>query len=272
MDLKDINNKDILISNIDELFADFSVFLKDNIEKGGRDYKKAAMLYYWLRDYKNYIKNETNFLPKYMPSFQRGHVINVNFGFNIGSEFGGLHYAVVLSDSGPKNPNLIIVPLKSYKPGITKLHKTEVFLGNELYNRLYGKHAALKVSIEKEKAAVNQVIHKSHEKIQLLQSLSTEGNKTELEELLNQIIEEHSIACKKINDIEKHSSILESIWKKLSKMNGGSIALVGHIKTISKMRVINPLSPDDVLYGIKLPAHNLDLISQKINEVYIDNH
>ena len=58
-------------------------------------YKKSALLYYWLRDYKNYIKNENTFNPKYYPEFYRGSIVNINFGFNLGSELGGLHYAIV---------------------------------------------------------------------------------------------------------------------------------------------------------------------------------
>ena len=136
MDFKDTKNKNELLSSIDILFDDFASILKTNVNAGDKNYKKAALLYYWLRDYKNYIKNEGKFSSKYLPAYERGAIVNVNFGFNVGNEFGGLHYAVVLADSGPANPNVIVLPLKSLKKEISSLHKHELFLGNELYNRL----------------------------------------------------------------------------------------------------------------------------------------
>ena len=92
MDLKDIQNKQSLDIKVQSLLSDFQQL---------------------FTDYKNYIKNETTFNPKYYPDFKRGNIVNLNLGFNLGSELGGLHYGIVLQNSNRRNPNLVIVPLSS---------------------------------------------------------------------------------------------------------------------------------------------------------------
>lgn len=270
MDLKDQNNKDSLLLKIDELFEDFSKILKTNIDNGGKEYKKSALLYYWLRDYKNYIKNEKAFDPKYLPEFTRGSVVNINFGFNVGSEFGGLHYAIVLANSSPKNPNLIVLPLKSLKKDITELNKHELFLGNELYNRLYGNYIALysylinlskeliqrKESSENRRNTLVQIIHEH------------EIQPSELLSLIEDFAKEINDIAKQLNQAEKNLETLNRIAKELKKLKTGSVAQMSQIQTISKMRVQNPTNKQDILYGIKVSSDSLQAIDKKICEIY----
>lgn len=86
MDLKKPENKGALTSKIAELANNISTFLKNIL---GSDQHKAALLYYWLRNYLRYIKQEETFNPKYFPQFKPGDIVKVDFGFGIGSEFGG---------------------------------------------------------------------------------------------------------------------------------------------------------------------------------------
>lgn len=51
-------------------------------------------------------------------------------------------------------------------------------------------------------------------------------------------------------------------------MKEGSIALVGQISTISKIRIYNPAKQNDSLKGIKLRPEQLDLLDAKIIELY----
>ncbi|WP_337366533.1 hypothetical protein [Phascolarctobacterium sp.] len=274
MDYKDINNKPHLLSKIDELTQDINTLLKSKVEEDICSYKKSALIYYWLRDYKNYLKNEQNFNSKYLPEFERGSIVNVNFGFNIGSEFGGLHYAVVLAHSSKTNPNLIVLPLKSLKNDEKKLHSSELFLGTELYNRLYGKQLALKISINEEMVNLSKrqdAAEKQYALIETIQKDNKEENDN-LDKLHEQLKSEVSFISKELDFQEKRISLLESIWNELSKMKMGSIALVSQIKTISKMRVKNPTSMNDVLYGIKLPTSNMTAIDEKIIEIYTNKH
>lgn len=43
-----------------------------------------------------YLQKEIDFAPKSLKAYKQREIILVDFGFNVGSEFGGRHYAVVL--------------------------------------------------------------------------------------------------------------------------------------------------------------------------------
>ena len=48
--------------------------------------------------------------------YKRGEIVKVHLGFNVGSEEGGLHYAVVLDKNNAKSsPVITIIPLTSVK-------------------------------------------------------------------------------------------------------------------------------------------------------------
>lgn len=56
--------------------------------------------------------NDVKLLMKYV-LFKRGNVIWIDFGFNIGNEFGGMHPAVILKNF---DNDLFVVPISSKKP------------------------------------------------------------------------------------------------------------------------------------------------------------
>ena len=71
--------------------------LEDYTSSGNQDsLKKVDLLSYWIEEYASYIQDEKTFDYKRLKSYKRGDIIKVNFGFNVGSEYGGLHYAIVL--------------------------------------------------------------------------------------------------------------------------------------------------------------------------------
>ncbi|WP_236717729.1 type II toxin-antitoxin system PemK/MazF family toxin [Rummeliibacillus stabekisii] len=63
---------------------------------------------------------------------QTGEVVLAHFGFNVGAEYGGMHYAVVIKKDKKSNPLLNVVPLSSLKEGQTvdDLHTEDVYMGN----------------------------------------------------------------------------------------------------------------------------------------------
>ena len=72
---------------------------------------------------------EINTKPKYFKRYGRGRIVKVNFGVNIGSEFSGEHFAVVVSKNDTAyNPILHVIPLTSKK------HRTCIDIGNILIN------------------------------------------------------------------------------------------------------------------------------------------
>lgn len=66
---------------------------------------------YTFNNYKISVE-EVKMLMKYV-LFKRGNVIWLDFGFNIGNEFGGMHPAVILKNF---DNDLFVVPISSKKP------------------------------------------------------------------------------------------------------------------------------------------------------------
>ena len=104
MDLKDPKNKNQLCTNI----ATFSTKQQNYLTRQvNEDYHRAAVLYYGLHSQFVKLKNEktyhTNNKGKFI-ALKRGSIIKIDFGLPLGSEFGGLHYAIVLHDSNVANP------------------------------------------------------------------------------------------------------------------------------------------------------------------------
>lgn len=244
MDFKDPENKNELKNKIHSLINEYNDLLIDLVDNP-ITYKKSALLYYWLRDYKNYIKNENTFNPKYYPEFYRGSIVNINFGFNLGSELGGLHYAIVLQNSNRKNPNITVIPLTSLKPDkdIKQLRPTELYLGQELYFKIQGKYEALKISIPTELRYLRNII---------VHSAQTDSKDVQ----------------QKIEELSKQSELMVKTMNKLKTLKYGSIAVMNQIRTVSKMRIIDPTNEYDILYNLRLSTNNLNLIDKKIVELF----
>lgn len=95
------------------------------------DTEKQQKLLKWIEIQSKYLHWEETFDPTYLIKYNRGDVIFANFGFNVGSEFGGPHYAVVLDDNSKTSNTLMVVPLSSLDEGESKddLHEMDAYLG-----------------------------------------------------------------------------------------------------------------------------------------------
>lgn len=95
-------------------------------------YKPGRILATWLSEWAQYIEKEPTFAPDSLKAYKRGEIVLMDFGFRIGAEIGGLHYAVIIEkNNNPKAGTVGIVPLQSLKPGET-VHPTNVALGTGL--------------------------------------------------------------------------------------------------------------------------------------------
>lgn len=100
--------------------------------------KQQRIFSEWLDTWKLYIAFETNFEPRKMRYYKRGEIVLVHFGYNVGSELGGIHYAIVVENNNNiASPTLTVVPLSSLETGKTSssLHPSTVFLGNVVGNK-----------------------------------------------------------------------------------------------------------------------------------------
>ena len=86
-------------------------------EDGEKD--KKEILTSWLKRWAAYIDFEPKFDPKYNIKYNPGNIVQVNFGYNVGSEQGGQRPAVVIEDNNRSSKIVMVVPLSSLKEGIT---------------------------------------------------------------------------------------------------------------------------------------------------------
>lgn len=217
---------------------------------------KADKLSYWLEDWTKFLDFESSFSPSSLRRYKRGEIIKAHLGYNVGSEEGGLHYCVVVEKSNSKNsPVLTVVPLTSLKKknDINHLHKGCIYLGNELFTSLISKISYTEKS----------VVAKIAELTSSVNALSEAGTENAQKER-NRILHELDICAKNVD-------MLDRMKKEVVKMKIGSIALVGQIRTISKIRIYDPKTNFDILSKVKLSNEKLDLIDKEIIANYTGN-
>lgn len=148
--------------------------------------KKADLLAYWLETFSSYLLDEQKFDYSKIPSYKRGDVISVNLGFNVGSEQGGLHYAIVLNnDNQQSSPVITIVPLSSGKEEDT--FPRDIFLGNELYDKLKSKYNKLDAKIKSELQEAIRIQKVIQDSLKDLKDNPTRNAETNLANLLTSI-------------------------------------------------------------------------------------
>lgn len=89
----------------------------------GKSHKELVGRIDWFNTYFS-LFNDNKYLQKQpLPELKRGDIVLVELGFNIGMEFGGRHYCIVLRDSSVHNQRALILPITSQKPSDYEKHK-----------------------------------------------------------------------------------------------------------------------------------------------------
>lgn len=279
---KDLTKEEVIL-NKKEAIKSLNKLLEYCInDPSAKHLKKANLISYWLKDYTRFLKFEEQFVPQKNIAYKRGNIVKVNFGFNIGSEYGGLHYGIVLDNNNAhSSPVVTIIPLTSIKDD-KEVHPNNVPLGNELYHSLKIKYDAASKALKAEQQTIADMLalletmqdirHSAADEVEYYKDASVE-------------IYEEKIAI--LNDRHKQVLALERIWNEKNRLNQerqrslenlgaeirhmkeGSIALVNQITTISKMRIYDPRNHGGVLYGISLSEESMEKINQKVKELYI---
>ena len=84
------------------------------------DIDERAQILNWLDQFCRYKSYEQKFKPYRLKKYGPGDLISADFGYNIGSEFRGVHFAVVVEDNHKNSPTVMVIPLSSYQ------HKSQV--------------------------------------------------------------------------------------------------------------------------------------------------
>lgn len=147
---KDFTKEEIIQNKKDAIKAlnkMLEYFINDSNEK---HLKKANLISFWLKDYIQMIEFEEKFVPSKNIAYKRGNIVKLNFGFNIGCEYGGFHYGIVLDNKNDRNsPVITVIPLTSIKNGKV-IHSNSVDLGNEIYRSLKLKYDTISKTLKEE--------------------------------------------------------------------------------------------------------------------------
>ena len=226
--------------------------------------KKAQLLGYWLMDYISFLRKEADFNPQKIIRYKRGSIVKAHLGYRIGSEEGGLHYGIVVDVNNLRSAQTVtIVPLTSVKAttDLERLHPSKIYLGDEIYTGLKNK---LTKTLSQAQADIADVKSRLH-------ALQAQAPAVDTPEYTAWENAERPALDAASNDINKIQLKIKNMLKQkaqLEKMKRGSIALVGQITTISKIRIYDPLYPSDVLSNIRVSNKALDQIDAKIKELY----
>ncbi len=274
--------KEDVIQNKKEAIKSLNKLLESYINDSSMKHlKKAHLISYWIKDYVNLINYEERFDPTKNIAYKRGNVVKLNFGFNVGSEYGGLHYGIVLDNKNDHNsPVLTIIPLTSMKDTKT-IHNNSVNLGNEIYRSLKLKYDTISKSLKDEKdeiaetlAVVSFFVDLSHTELDEIEQC--ESNSNEFAKRLESA-DKYLQTANKLKELwekkQKHNkeeqSYLDKIGFEIAQMKEGSVALVNQITTVSKMRIFDPRNLRGVLAGISLTEESMEKINRKVKELYI---
>lgn len=243
--------------------------------------KKANLISYWLKDYSRMINFEEKFDPTRNISYSRGNIVKLNFGFNIGAEYGGLHYGIVLdNDNAHSSPVVTVIPLTSTKEG-KEIHKNNVDLGNDIYKLLKNKYTKISNELFREQETINQMLASIQGTLDLVDTILAETKKfdplsTEYDHNLTlahlkldsvQTLREEWEAKKQHN--AEQQEYLDNIGAEILNMKEGSIALVSQITTVSKIRIFDPKNAKGILSNVSLSKVNMEKINEKIKELYV---
>lgn len=196
--------------------------------------KQQKILTYWLNDWnENFLSKEQEFNPKQLIKYKKGNIVKVHLGYNISSEQGGLHYGLVMDNNNNKNSNVItIIPIRSledYENEETINERFEVYLGKALLT----------------------------DKI--------DYTKKELQKI-DRDLECTDTASFQFSNLKKRKDFL---LKELKKLNKGSIAIVSQIRTISKMRIYEPINSYQSLSKFVLDDYNMKKVEDLFLNLYI---
>ena len=251
-----VYTKDDVIKIKKESFSRLNSLLEHYISSDDKYIKKAALIGTWIKHFSNYVSFEERFDPLKNISYKRGDVVFVDFGFNVGAEFGGGHYAVVVNKiCEHRSPNITVIPLTSLKEN-KSINPKEVFIGEELFDKLSLKLKTSSADLQKSLDERITVLE------QLRQLSAVDGKKQEFDALKDTLDHQKKQMSRDLNSVNL-------LRQEILSLKTGSIAKAEQIQTISKIRIYNPKSVHDPLYGISLSKETMNKINEKLKELFV---
>lgn len=239
---------------------------------------KFQLLPNWLDNVSYwYTREDKEALPSRYYHYDRGTIIRVDFGVNMGSEFCGLHFAIVLDkkDNNHKK-TLTVVPLTS------KNKSGRFYLGKEIFNQttniLNQQSTELKQKTDHILQELKDIILNGtdNNKKDIVKKEFIKFDKGIVTDTLNNIIisgKYNQNEVKQLKDeVYNNNKEIDSLSKVISiysRYNKDTYVRLSDITTISKLRIrrINKYDPSG---RIKLNSQQMALISDKLMDLYIN--
>lgn len=262
-------SKEIVIQNKKKSIRELNDLLEKYINSDDEKLlKKADLLSYWLQQYAQYVGFEEQFTPTKLMRYTRGNVLRVNFGFNVGKEFGGLHYAVVLDNDNKRNADVItVVPLSSTNG--REVHENNVDLGAELYGKVSSRHDQMFNHIQEELDDTAKALVIMNSMIDSIRKEYPEDyDSTEVIDKYRNVFEFTNELNQKNITLKKELGILCRHGDEISRLKSGTMAVTNQITTISKQRIYIPKRSTDFLYNISLSTRSMDKIEEKLKDLF----
>lgn len=211
------------------------------------DRKRAQILSYWVKSYTGMIRREAEFNPASLPRLTRRQIVNVDFGFRVGSELGGLHYAVVMDKKNSVNGDTVtVVPLGSLKER-HRASRNKIILEDGIFT-------ALNEKTDKQTAEATRLIN----------SIATDTQLEAMDE-----VSKTTEIMKRIATAQNKLANAKASIAKMEKLKHGSVANVSQLTTVSKIRIKEPTTPQSVLCGVKVSERDMEQIEKALVELYI---
>lgn len=261
--------------------------------------KRSDKIAQWIENWVKYLKMEQVFNPRSIKGLKRGSIVYADFGFNVGREYGGLHYAIVLNKKDPRSNHLLhVLPLTSVKE-ITDMSNLKYFqfpIGDEVFQllkneanqkvieltKLYDRFSKKDDELHERALIVESLIKDNKKAFEILKNLPTsdrDGSFLEQIQTINKNIDFASAEADKIKqELEDNATLLAELKEKIEyankfilktqNMNKDSIVLLNQVTTISKMRLYDPKNNNSILNGIVLSDDTMDKIDEALKKIF----
>lgn len=261
--------------------------------------KRSDKIAQWIENWVKYLKIEQVFNPRSIQALKRGSIVYADFGFNVGREYGGLHYAIVLNKIDARSNHLLhLLPLTSVKEttDISNLKYFQLPIGNEVFqllsnkalkkvrelSELYDRFSKKDGELREKVVMVESLIEDNKKTLEILKNLSSsEIDDSSIKQILtiNKNIDFASDQAEKIRQEAKENAILlaelnekleyaNKFILKTQNMNKDSIVLLNQVTTISKMRLRDPKNNNSILNGIVLSDDTMDKIDEALKNIF----
>lgn len=261
--------------------------------------KRSDKIAQWIENWVKYLKLEKVFNSRSIPALKRGSIVYADFGFNVGREYGGLHYAIVLNRTDARSNHLLhVLPLTSVKEttDMSNLKYFQFPIGDEVFQllkneatqkiieltKLYKRFSNKDAELRERAVIVESLIDDNIKAFEVIKNLpASDRDDSFLEQIrtINKNIDFTNAEADKINqELKDNTALLSELDEKIEyankfilkikNMNKDSIVLLNQVTTISKMRLYDPKNNKSILNGIVLSNNTMNKIDEALKNIF----